>query len=82
LWNTFLFSVQCLKISIRRNPDSIQLMKQLAASVPRVACEMNFLDSMSTKWRLYQADADIPAEWAETLNGHVASVDEYCTGHR
>jgi len=52
-------------------------MKQLAASVPRVACEMNFLDSVSTEWRLYQAGADIPAEWAETLNGHGASVDEY-----
>jgi len=57
------------------------MMKQLAASVPHVACEMNLLDSLSTKWRLYQADADIPPEWAETPNGHVVSVDEYCTGH-
>jgi len=24
-----------------------------------------------------QADADIPPEWVETPNGHVASVDEY-----
>ena len=81
LKNMFLFSVQCSKLSMRRNPDSIQMMKQLAASVPQVACEMNFLDSVSTEWRLYQADADIPAEWAETLNGHGALVDEYCTGH-
>ena len=77
LRNTFLFSAQCLKLSMKRNPDSIQVMKQLAASVPLVACEMNFLDSMSTEWRLYQADVDIPPEWAETPNGHVASVDEY-----
>jgi len=60
LRNTFLFSVQCLKLSIRRNPDSIQMMKQLAASVPHMACEMNFLDLVSTEWRLYQVDADIP----------------------
>jgi len=77
LKNTFLFNIQCLKPSMRRNPDSIQMMKQLAASVPRIACEMNFLDSLSTEWRLYQADADIPLEWVETPNGHVASVDEY-----
>ena len=77
LWNTFLFSVQCLKPSMRRNPDSIQMMKQLAASVPHMACEMNFLDSVSTECRLYQADADIPLEWVERPNGHVASVDEY-----
>jgi len=81
LRNTFLFSVQCLKISMRRNPDSIQMMKQLAASVPRVVCEMNFLDSVSTKWRLYQADADILPEWVETPNNHVASIDDYWTGH-
>jgi len=60
---------------MRRNPDSIQMMKQLAASVPRVAREMNLLDLVSTERRLYQADADIPPEWAETPNGHVASVD-------
>jgi len=53
------------------------MMKQLAASVPRVSCELNFFDSVSTEWRLYQADADIRAEWVETPNGHVASVDEY-----
>jgi len=40
-----------------------------------VACRMNFLDSVSTEWRLYQADADIPLapEWVETPNCHVAS---------
>ena len=53
------------------------MIKQLAASVPHMACEMNFLDSVSTEWRLYQADADIPLEWAESPNGHVASVYEY-----
>ena len=53
------------------------MLKQLAALVPHVACEMNFLDSVSTKWRLYEADADIPQEWAESPNGRVASVDEY-----
>jgi len=59
------------------NPDSIQMINTLAASVPHVACKMNFLDSMSTKWRLYQADADISPEWIESADGHVASVDEY-----
>jgi len=42
---------------VRSNSDSIQMMKQLAASMPHVACAMNFLDSVSTEWRLYQADA-------------------------
>jgi len=42
---------------MRRNPDIIQMMKQLAALVPRVTCELDFLDSVSTEWRLYQADA-------------------------
>jgi len=77
LQNTFMFSIQCLLPSMRRNPDIIQMMKQLAASVPRLACKMNFLDSVSTEWKLYQADADIPLEWVETPNGHGVSVDEY-----
>jgi len=77
LQNKFLFSVQCLKPSMRSNPDSIQMMNTLAASVPHVACDMNFLDSVSTEWRLYQVDADISPEWAESADGHVASVDEY-----
>jgi len=53
LKNKFMFSVQCLKPSMKSNPDSIQMLKQLAASVPHVACEMSFLDSVSTEWRLY-----------------------------
>jgi len=44
---------------MRTNPDSIQMINTLAASVPHVASDMNFLDSVSTEWRLYQADADI-----------------------
>ena len=43
--------------------------------------ELNFLDSVSTEWRLYQQDADIPLEWVETPNGHVASVDEVTCSH-
>jgi len=51
LQNKFLFSVQCLKPSMRTNPDSIQMINTLAASVPHVASDMNFLDSVSTEWR-------------------------------
>jgi len=31
------------------------------------------LDSVSTKWRLNQVDADIAPEWTESADGHVAS---------
>jgi len=39
----FLFSIQCLKPSMRTSPDSIQMINTLAASVPHVASDMNFL---------------------------------------
>ena len=42
-----------------------------------MACGLNFLDSVSTEWRLYQADADISPEWTESADGHVASVDDF-----
>jgi len=77
LQNKFLLSVQCLKPSMRSIPDSIQMINTLAASVPHMACEMKFLDSVFTEWRMYQADADISPEWIESADGHVASVDEY-----
>ena len=35
--NKFLLSVQCLKPSMRSNPDSIQMINTLAASVPHRA---------------------------------------------
>ena len=77
LQNKFLFSMQCLKPSMRTNPDSIQMINTLAASVPHVASDMNFLDLVSAEWKLYQADADISPEWAESADGSVVPVDEY-----
>ena len=74
LQNKFLLSVQYLKPSMRSIPDSINT---LAVSVPHMACEMKFLDSVFTEWRMYQADADISPEWIESADGHVALVDEY-----
>ena len=58
-------------------PHSMQMINTLAASVPHMACDMNFLDSVSTEQRLYQADADISPEWIESADGHVVSFDEY-----
>lgn len=53
------------------------MINTLATLVPHVACGLNFLDSMSTEWRLYQADADILPEWAESADGHVVSIDDF-----
>jgi len=77
LHNTFLFNVQCLKPSMRNNPDSIQMINTLATSVPHVACGLKFCESVSTEWRLYEADADILQEWVESADGRVASVDDF-----
>lgn len=68
LQNRFLFCIQCLMPLMRNNPDSIQMINTLATSVPRVACGLNFLCSVSTKWRLYQADANISLDgWNQQM---------------
>jgi hypothetical protein len=53
------------------------MINTLAASMPHLACELNFLDAVSTEWRLYQADVDISAEWAVSADGDVVPVDQY-----
>ena len=79
LQNKFLFSVSVSshQWELRSNPNSIQMINMLAASVLHTACGLNFLDSVSTEGRLYQADADISTEWTKSADGYVAGVDNF-----
>ena len=49
----------------------------LAASMPHLESDLRFLDSVSTEWRLYQADADISPDWAVTHDDGIVPVDKY-----
>ena len=75
--NEFLFNVQCLTPSKKGNAETNQMIHVLAASMPHLASDLRFLDSVSTEWRLYQADADISPDWAVTHDDGVVPVDKY-----
>ena len=53
----------------------------LAASMPHLASDLRFLDSVSTEWRLYQADADISPDWAVTHQNQIKSFNVYKAAH-
>ena len=49
LKNKFLFNIQCLKPSNRRNPETNDMIKGLAVSLPHINEELSFLDSVATE---------------------------------
>jgi len=77
LKNQFLHNVQCLKPASRNNAETVKMIGALCTCLPQLSDEVGFSDSVSSDWKLYQADDNITPDWATSADGSTLPVDIY-----